>query len=81
MGTGEIVKRAISNGSEAAEQVSVDPKKSEGTITHWLMKSEPESRFENGVDVKVSFAMLYRDRSRISEKGCFNPQGWGGGGI
>lgn len=22
--------------------------------THWLMKSEPESRFEKGVDVKVS---------------------------
>lgn len=22
--------------------------------SHWLMKSEPESRFENGIDVKVS---------------------------
>ena len=63
------MKGAISNGSEAAEQVSVDPKKSEGTITHWLMKSEPESRFENGVDVKVSFEMLNRDTSLISRRG------------
>lgn len=23
------------------------------TYSHWLMKSEPESRLENGVDVKV----------------------------
>lgn len=25
-------------------------------FTHWLMKSEPESRFENGIDVKVKEA-------------------------
>ena len=29
--------------------------KSAGSVdhSHWLMKSEPESRFENGIDVKV----------------------------
>lgn len=37
-------KAAGSDGSESA-----DPP----VYSHWLMKSEPESRFENGVDVKV----------------------------
>jgi len=26
--------------------------------SHWLMKSEPESRIENGVDVKVNLLLL-----------------------
>ena len=30
------------------------------TYTHWLMKSEPETRLENGVDVKVSVVVIAR---------------------
>ena len=52
--TKEVVKGAISNGSKTAKHDSVNSDESEGAITHWLMKSEPESRFENGVDVKAS---------------------------
>lgn len=28
------------------------------SYNHWLMKSEPESRIENGVDVKVNISLL-----------------------
>ena len=31
--------------------------------SHWLMKSEPESRFENGVDVKFSFDDLKNEEN------------------
>lgn len=40
-------KRKASSKAEATQ--SADP----SHYSHWLMKSEPESRFENGVDVKV----------------------------
>lgn len=40
--------------SVKGEDVSVEPERRQQTYTHWLMKSEPESRFEKGVDVKVS---------------------------
>ena len=30
---------------------------------HWLMKSEPESRFEKGIDVKVLYYCFYYDKN------------------
>ena len=30
----------------------------EAEITHWLIKSEPETRIENGVDMRFSFEDL-----------------------
>ena len=36
-------------------------------FTHWLMKSEPEPRFENGIDVKVSlYICLKRSSNSIN---------------
>lgn len=46
------------SGESKTENEDVDKHTSSSTaekeFTHWLMKSEPESRFENGVDVKVT---------------------------
>lgn len=43
----------------AAVKLDVKKNKSDQTAkvsySYWLMKSEPESRIENGVDVKVNF--------------------------
>lgn len=43
----------------AAVKLDVKKNKSDETAkasySHWLMKSEPETRIENGVDVKVDF--------------------------
>jgi len=50
---GRVAKRK----TEEAKDVAVSSAKKLGSAespqyTHWLMKSEPESRFENGVDMK-----------------------------
>jgi hypothetical protein len=43
------------NGSNpAVTSSSVTDKKDDGERNYWLMKAEPESRLENGVDVKFS---------------------------
>lgn len=42
-------KKVIANGT-----AKVSPK----SPKHWLVKSEPESRFEKGIDVKVSSYVL-----------------------
>jgi len=39
--------------SEGSKNGSSNPAESEEEIGHWLMKSEPESRIEKGVDMKV----------------------------
>lgn len=43
-----VGKRKVSGKSQAAAESGTPSQ-----YSHWLMKSEPESRFENGVDVKV----------------------------
>ena len=66
----EVVKDVISNGSKTAKHDSVNSDEPEGVITHWLMKSEPESRFENGVDVKASIlVILYQMHKYLSLPG------------
>lgn len=49
-------KMAKSGKSKVKDASAADLKKCPGKASycHWLMKSEPESRFENGVDVKVT---------------------------
>ena len=43
------------NATKTTKHDSVNSDEAENAIAHWLMKSEPESRFEKGVDVKVSY--------------------------
>jgi hypothetical protein len=43
------------------------------STSHWLMKAEPESRLEKGVDVKVSFttfftASIFHQLPRVSQR-------------
>lgn len=49
--------------SAAVKKNDVEKNKNEDTCkasySHWLMKSEPESRIENGVDVKVNHHYYY----------------------
>lgn len=57
-------KRKKVTASKAEEQPSKKAKtesskaETSGAYTHWLMKSEPESRFENGVDMKFGLEDL-----------------------
>ena len=49
----------ISNSPSIVAKPKVPKAASEKVLyTHWLMKSEPESRFENGVDVKFGINEL-----------------------
>ena len=36
-----------------------------GAITHWLMKSEPESRLENGIDMKFGLEDLKAEPDQV----------------
>ena len=71
---------ASSDATPTSRSVSPDPhpddipRKSEQTEPHegrwyWLMKAEPEPRFENGKDVSFSIDDL---------KACTKPEGWDG---
>lgn len=54
----QAVRKAKARNTSAEKKTkksgTVNPTSS-SIYTHWLLKSEPESRFENGVDVKVHF--------------------------
>ena len=50
---GRVSKRKTKKPEDSAASPAKKTKKDETPeFTHWLMKSEPESRFENGVDMK-----------------------------
>ena len=50
---GRVAKRKTEEPKDAAESSAKKVGAAESPeFTHWLMKSEPESRFENGVDMK-----------------------------
>ena len=54
-------KKATSKASSSDDQPKAKKTKTAeegGGYTHWLMKSEPESRFENGVDMKYGLEDL-----------------------
>lgn len=73
-------EKASSGGDKATRAVSEDPDIDSIPATnpdaprhdgewYWLMKAEPETRFENGIDVRFSI-----DDLRAKEK----PEGWDG---
>lgn len=51
-------KRKASGSGNTGKQESSKARKSpeRPQYCHWLMKSEPESRLENGIDVKVFYS-------------------------
>lgn len=40
------------------------------SYTYWLMKSEPESRIENGVDVKVNLILIKTNKDKCNSTCC-----------
>ncbi|CAE1238251.1 Uncharacterized protein C21.03c,Thymocyte nuclear protein 1 [Acanthosepion pharaonis] len=50
-------KQKVSTDTESTKKAT---KKVSVSYSHWLMKSEPESRFENGVDMKFSIEDLQK---------------------
>ncbi|XP_077579018.1 thymocyte nuclear protein 1 [Stigmatopora nigra] len=56
-------KRKTSSSSKTLEEASTVQ------YSHWLMKSEPESRFENGIDVKFGIEDL---KSLPSQTSCWD---------
>ena len=62
-------KRKISNTLSAAKKLKSGKEKDsskEINWTHWLMKSEPESRFENGIDVKFGLEDLKKEAEQTA---------------
>lgn len=57
-------QEALAKGAATLKHDNIDPE-----LQYWLMKAEPDSRIEKGVDVKFSIDDLY-------EKG--EPEGWDG---
>ncbi|XP_041923460.1 thymocyte nuclear protein 1 [Alosa sapidissima] len=65
-------KRKMATASKSKGKVaSSDVKDSPGKASycHWLMKSEPESRFENGIDVKFGIKDL---KALPDQTGCWD---------
>lgn len=50
-----------SSSSIKSKSASASSKDSPGSFTHWLIKSEPESRFENGIDMKFGIEDLKKE--------------------
>ncbi|XP_071956222.1 thymocyte nuclear protein 1-like [Antedon mediterranea] len=54
-------------GESAAKKSKVAEKKEENsTYTRWLMKSEPDSRIENGIDVKFGIEDLKKETNQTA---------------
>ncbi|XP_013867875.1 thymocyte nuclear protein 1 isoform X2 [Austrofundulus limnaeus] len=64
-------KRARVNKGAESSAAGSDGSESAGppVYSHWLMKSEPESRFENGVDVKFGIEDL---KALPDQTGCWD---------
>ena len=66
----------VNNKRKASEKVSSSKKvkeetedissKEENKWEHWLMKSEPESRFENGIDLKFGLEDLKKEPNQTA---------------
>lgn len=61
--TSKVTRATLSTPKSSSKSKTADDKP---VYTHWLLKSEPESRLENGVDVKFSFDDL-KERSDQTE--------------
>ena len=60
-GAKKKVAKKQDTSTVASKSKSTKENSQQETITHWLMKSEPESRFENGIDVKVCILCSFYD--------------------
>ncbi|RDD46601.1 Thymocyte nuclear protein 1 [Trichoplax sp. H2] len=65
-------RKAVSSGGSKTLKNSLGKKSSvtankNSHITRWLLKSEPDSRFENGVDMKFSFDDLKSSPDQITQ--------------
>ncbi|XP_076471689.1 thymocyte nuclear protein 1-like [Babylonia areolata] len=56
--SGSSSERSSQPHGKGKTAASSAPKGDKPVYTHWLIKSEPESRFENGIDMKFSFGDL-----------------------
>ncbi|KAI1893501.1 hypothetical protein AGOR_G00124370 [Albula goreensis] len=64
------VKRKTSNPKDSGKKSTDVVAQAEKSIfCHWLMKSEPESRFENGIDVKFGIEDL---KALPNQTGCWD---------
>ncbi|KAK3580915.1 hypothetical protein CHS0354_008205 [Potamilus streckersoni] len=61
-GKKDRTKKNIQSASKRKDAKCISDK----VYTHWLMKSEPESRFENGIDMKFSIEDLKACSNQIS---------------
>jgi predicted RNA-binding protein with PUA-like domain len=52
--------------TKASVAESGDQKNEKSSCSHWLMKSEPESRFENGIDVKFGIEDLKKEPNQTA---------------
>ena len=63
-------RKATEKGLAAAKAPKRDAKSDNNALkisyTHWLMKSEPESRFENGIDVKFGLDDLKNEPNQTA---------------
>ncbi|KAM3875129.1 thymocyte nuclear protein 1 [Diretmus argenteus] len=66
-----LAKRKASASEETGNQESTKGEASprQPEYCHWLMKSEPESRFENGIDVKFGIEDL---KAQPNQTGCWD---------
>ena len=61
---GKTSKKSVTtNGKTKKKLPTTNGKPSTDLYCHWLMKSEPESRFEKGIDVKVLYYCFYFDKN------------------
>ncbi|MCI4385726.1 hypothetical protein PGIGA_G00054040 [Pangasianodon gigas] len=57
-GDGGRKRKTVASGRKSESQQSSSSAPKKAAYTHWLMKSEPESRMERGVDVKFGIEDL-----------------------
>ncbi|XP_015268630.1 PREDICTED: thymocyte nuclear protein 1 isoform X1 [Gekko japonicus] len=66
-----VVKKSgkINPGKTSAGKASAEQEGDKKTYAHWLMKSEPESRLEKGVDVKFGIEDL---KAQANQTACWD---------
>uniref|UniRef100_A0A3P8YYQ5 Thymocyte nuclear protein 1 n=1 Tax=Esox lucius TaxID=8010 RepID=A0A3P8YYQ5_ESOLU len=62
-------RKAVTSGKTRKQSISKDELHERPQFCHWLMKSEPESRFENGIDVKFGIEDL---KALPNQRGCWD---------
>ncbi|MCJ8739949.1 hypothetical protein PDJAM_G00053370 [Pangasius djambal] len=68
-GDGGRKRKRVASGRKSESQHSSSSAPEKAAHTHWLMKSEPESRIERGVDVKFGIEDL---KALPNQTGCWD---------